>query len=81
MVKVKLSLNKTIEHWVTFLETVNVTILGMSLDRRNRAKVIRQEGNSPDRVLRCLITFNLKEVILACYPGDRLGSSHSLKKE
>jgi len=53
----------------------------MSLVRRNRAKVIRQEGNSPDRVLRCLMTCNLKEVILICNPGDRLGSSHSLKKE
>jgi len=53
----------------------------MSLVRRIRAKVIRQKGNSPDRKLRCLMTFNLKEVILTCYPGDRLGSSHSLKKE
>jgi len=27
------------------------------------------------------MTFNLKEVSLARHPGDRLGSSHSLKKE
>jgi len=53
----------------------------MSLVRRIRAKVICQEGNSPDRKVRCLMTFNFKEVSLACHPGDRLGSSHSLKKE
>jgi hypothetical protein len=32
-------------------------------------------------VIRCLITCNLKEGSLARYLGDRLGSSHSLKKE
>jgi len=42
---------------------------------------MRQEGNSPDRELRCLMTSNLKEVNLTRYLGDRLGSSHSLKKE
>jgi len=63
-----------------FLETLNVANQ-ISLVRRNRAKVIRQEGNSPDRAIRCLIGFNLKEVSLARYLGDRLGSSHSLKKE
>jgi hypothetical protein len=45
------------------------------------AKVQSQEVNSPDRLLRCSMTFNLKDAILVCYPGDRLGSSHSLKKE
>jgi hypothetical protein len=72
-------LNKAVEYCETFLETVNTSI-AMALNRRNRAKVIRQEGNSPDRILRCLIIFKLKELILICYPGDRLGSSHSLKK-
>jgi hypothetical protein len=43
--------------------------------------VIRQKGNSPDHALRCLIIFNTKEVNLIRYLGDRLGSSHSLKKE
>jgi len=53
----------------------------MSLVRPIRAKVIGREGNSPDHVLRCLMILNLKEVNLTCYLGDRLGSSHSLKKE
>ena len=65
-----------------FSETLNTTNLNIeSLVRRIRAKVICQEGNSPDRNVRCLITFNLKEVSLTHYLGDRLGSSHSLKKE
>jgi len=53
----------------------------MFLVRLNRAKVISQEGNSPDRILRCLMISNLKDGVLVCYLGDRLGSSHSLKKE
>jgi len=63
-----------------FLETLNIDQQNF-LVRRVRAKVIRQEGNSPDQTLRCLMTFNLKEVNLIRYLGDRLGSSHSLKKE
>ena len=49
--------------------------------RHIRAKVICQEGNSPDCKIRYLIIVKSKDGIEVTYLRDRLGSSHSLKKE
>ena len=62
-----------------FLEARNINFL-IHQFRRNRAKVVRQEGNSPDWKLRYLIIVKSKEEKLKYYLEDRLGSSHSLKK-
>jgi len=69
-----------IESLTKFLETNN-TIIIIQIFRRNRAKVIRQEGNSPDRMIRCPIIVKLKEFSTITDLRGRLGSSHSLKKE
>jgi len=69
-----------IEYSTIFRETNNVTKT-IHIFRRIRAKVIRQEGNSPDRQIRRLIIVKYKGLIMVNYLGDRLGSSHSLKKE
>jgi len=49
--------------------------------RRIRAKVVCQKGNSPDHQIRHLIVVKWKGLNVVNYLGDRLGSSHSLKKE
>lgn len=62
-----------------FFEAINVNFY-IHQFRHNRAKVICREGNSPDWKLRYLIIVKSKEKKLIYYLGDRLGSSHSLKK-
>jgi hypothetical protein len=62
-----------------FIEALNSENL-IHLFRRNRAKVMRLKGNSPDRKLRCLILMQLKELKLIYVLRDKLGSSYSLKK-
>jgi len=46
----------------------------------NGAKVFSQKGNSPNWLLRYVITINLKELALIFLIIGRLGSSHPLKK-
>jgi len=43
--------------------------------------VISQKGNSPDHEIRYLIISKSEDLKGINYLGDRLGSSHSLKKE
>jgi hypothetical protein len=69
-----------IYYYTTFAETFNVDHCILEF-RHIRAKVICQEGNSPDRWIRYLIIVKSKGLNIRSYLGDRLGSSHSLKKE
>jgi hypothetical protein len=69
-----------IEYYTKFQETFNINYIIQKF-RLIRAKVISQEGNSPDRKIRYLKITKSEDLIKIHYLGDRLGSSHSLKKE
>ena len=69
-----------IENSTISQETFNVEYYIQKF-RHIRAKVICQKGNSPDHEIRYLITIKSEDFKKVNYLGDRLGSSHSLKKE
>ena len=69
-----------IEYYTIFQETFNINYYIQKF-RLMRAKVLSQEGNSPDRKIRRLKITKSEDLIRIRYLGDRLGSSHSLKKE